>query len=207
MGKAAKGIAVDAATKVLWEALDGAVSVYEKKSGNKMDPKLLSVLKEFIKLHTSLLIDVAVGKLQMKHAVAALTRVADGLGLALDSKGIECGVAIFEVGVTGVEWTRTTMKVSRAASLAAATGIGAPAATATTVAVALFGVFMTTKDALDAADKCNEALSRKAAEEKRPPAVVDNRGFNLGQITTGFSSKPNYGMEMMCKAPPKTVLP
>ena len=186
--------------KLLFEALDWVVDAYEKKSGNRMDPLLVKLLYNYVKTHTPLLIDVAYGALEKKHAVAALVRLAEVSNVGLDVRGIDCAVAIFEAGVTGLEWTSTTIKVSRAAGLAAATGVGVPLASATTVAVALFGVLMTTKDFIDAAKACDEVLSGKAVRGKRPAVMIDRRGYSLGQISTGFATRSNFGMEVACHA-------
>lgn len=199
MGRAAKILVADAAVKALSEAIDEAVKMYESGSGEKLDPVLVSVLTEFVKLHGALIVSAALGKVGMAQARDALMRVADSLGVATNQAWIDCGIALFEVGVTGMEWASNTMKVSRVASMAAVTGAGAPVATITTVTVALFGILMTAKDAFDAADKCNQAISDKAAAQKRPAAVINNLGYNLGQISTSLFASPAPGVEMVCK--------
>ncbi len=199
MGRAATSLAADAAVKVLFEAIDEAVKMYESGSGKKLDPVLVSVLTEFVKLHGALIVSAALGKVGMAQARDALMRVAGGLGVVTNQAWIDCGIALFEVGVTGMEWTSNTIKVSRVASMAAVTGVGVPIATVTTVAVALFGILMTTKDAIDAANICNQAISNKAAAEKRPAAVINNRGYNLGQISTSLFASTAPGVEMVCK--------
>lgn len=194
-----KTIAADAAIKTLSEALDEAVKFYESTPGKKLDPLLIAILKEFIKRHGPLLVHAALGDLDIRHVRDVFVGLADTMGVATNRQWIDCGVALFELGVTGMEWTSNTIKVSKASSLAAATGIGLPVATTATLATALFGVFMTTKDAIDAAAKCNQEISSKSVNERRPSAVINKRGYNLGQISTGFFSSPSFGVDMVCR--------
>lgn len=199
MAENLKTIAADFAIKTLSEALDEAVKLYESSPGKKLDPLLIAILKEFIKRHGPLLVHAALGDLKMAQVRDVFVGLADTMGVATNSQWIDCGVALFELGVTGMEWTSNTIKVSRVSSLAATTGIGLPAATTATLATALFGVLMTTKDAVDAATKCNQAISSKSVNERRPPAVINRRGYNLGQISTGFFSTPSFGVDMVCR--------
>ncbi len=197
MGKAANILTAEATIKLLSEALDETIKMYESGAGKKMDPVLISVLKEFVKRHAPLLVQAALGNIKLSQARDILVGLVDTTGTALSSKWIDCGVALFELGVTGMEWTSNTLKVARVSSFAAATGVGVPAATAATVVVALFGVMMTTKDAIDAAEKCNQAISSKASFERRPVAVVNKSGYNLGQLSIGLYSSPSYGVSMV----------
>jgi hypothetical protein len=200
VGQAAKDMVADRVVWALGEALDGAIKAYEK-SGQKVPVQLASLMKNFVKVHGGMLVRLALGgRLQSKHVVAIFVRMAEDAGVVLDSADVSCGVALFEVCATAYDAIDTTAKVARASAIVGASGVGAPAAAVATAAAGIFGGLMTLKDGYDAYDACNEAISRRAAAEKRPPVVIGLQGYNLGQISTLLSGLTGP-QQLMCEGP------
>jgi hypothetical protein len=174
-----------AITDALVALVSVAMDKYEAQKKAQFPPRFKEAILAFIKGDLNLLVPaILTGKADAALARAALIKNLDLVGIAADSEMVNCGVALFELGVTAYDECTTAVKVARLGSMAASTGVGAAPAEVLVAATFLYAVFLITKDALNAANKCDGLISRKAAENKSPTAVIDGRGRNLGEIST-----------------------
>lgn len=191
---------MDVYKKTISDLLDEIIDIYGQKFKHQLDPKLIKILKEFVFSYGDLLVaSTKKGGVDHKQIAGLLISKLKLAGVVADLKMIECAVGIFELGVTGLEWTQNTIKTGAWAQRASVFGPQAAlVGGSVTALVALFGVFVTVKDSLSVAKSCNEALSAKAAKEKRPEVFIGGKGYSLGQMSTGFFSNTDFGIKMVC---------
>lgn len=181
----AKAGGATAITDALACLVEVAMDKYEAKQQKAFPPKFKEAVLAFIEGDLNLLVPVILtGRADAGLARAALIKNLKLAGIAADSQMVDCGVALFQLGLTIYEECGTTAKVARLGSMAAATGVGAAPAEILVTATFLYAVFLITRDAIDATGKCDAVISRDAAEKRSPVAVMDGKGRNLGEIST-----------------------
>ncbi|MCK2055262.1 hypothetical protein [Methylobacterium sp. 37f] len=175
----------DAIVRTLQKTTAFAIEQYESKnSSRKLPDGFKKVLDSFIEMYIGTMIDVILaGKLDKSAARTALVRCFKSAGIADDTSTIDCGVALFSVGVTAQNSIKNTVTAARVAGIASASGVGAAPGAILVVATFTYGVFATYKDGTDAAKTCDEAISKWAEKLKRPAATIDGKGYGVGPVS------------------------
>jgi hypothetical protein len=185
----------DAIKRILVALTVFAMTEYEKRSGTKLPAAVKTTIESFVDTYIGAALPaILIGKLDKAVARDALIRCLKVAGVADERGWAECGVALFQTGVTAYDAFLTTTKVSRVASIAASSGVGAAPAGTLVAVTFLYGVLVTLKDASDAKEKCDEAISKNAEARKEPVAIIDGQGYGLGEIYVKSRSHNNVNM-------------